>query len=132
MRRLLRAFTDLRLPERRPSRGWMAAAAAAVMALGVGALWVSQDNPVIDEVAAQRTVSIRAIDFEASSGDAGFALIEAPDPDPAPDVPLNTRPVIIEETRVAAATPDVVQENSEPIFSGSFETGDFSEWVPST
>ena len=127
------AFTDLELPVRRRSHGWMAAAAAVVMALGVGAIWVSQSATTMDEVLAPRTASIQTFDFEIPETAGEFVMVEVPDPDPAPVVHPVAQRVIVEETLIAEASPAevVVEDSSESLFAGSFESGDLGAWVPS-
>ena len=128
------ALTDLELPVRRRSHGWMAAAAAVVMALGVGAIWVSQNRTSMDEVVAPRTASIQTLDFEIPETVDEFAMVEAPNPDPVPVVRSVAQRVIVEETLIVEASSDevVVEDSSESLFAGSFESGDLGAWVPST
>jgi len=127
-------FSGLRLPARRRSHGWMAAAAAVVMALGVGTIWVSQSRTSMDEVTAPRTALIQTLDFESWEAAGEFALVEAPDPDPAIVVRPVAQRVISEETLIteASSAEVVVEDSSESLFAGSFESGDLSAWVPST
>lgn len=126
------ALTDLRLPERRRSRGWIAAAAAIVMAFGVGTLWVAQNNTKVDEDVAPQMVAIQTFDFEVPEAVAEFARVEVSDPDSAPIEQPSPQRVFAEEDLAAVAAPVEVEESSEPLFSGSFESGDFGGWVPST
>ena len=125
-------FSDLQLPARRRSHRLMAAAAAVVMAFGVGTLWVSQNSPTVDEEVPARTVSIRTFDFEVPEAVSEFAMIEVPDPDPAPIAHPAVQPVVPQNTVIAAGAPVAVEESSAPLFAGGFETGDLSAWVPST
>jgi len=126
------AFNNIELPARRRSHGWMAAAAAVAMAFGVGTIWVSQSSMTVDEVVAPRTASIQTFDFENPDAVSEFAKVEVPDPDPAPIEQPVARRVIAEETLIVAATPVVVEEPSDSLFSGGFETGQLDDWVPST
>ena len=116
-------FSDLQLPARRRGYGWMAAAAAVVMTLGVGTIWVSQDTGPVDEVAAPRVASIQTITFEPSDATADFALIEAPDSEPAP-----VEPPAVQEPPVEV----VMDRPSGALFAGGFESGDLGTWVPTT
>lgn len=125
-------FSDLQLPERRRGYGWMAAAAAVIMTLGVGSLWVSQRTASIDEVKAPRVASIQTITFEPSDATEAFALVEAPDPAPAAvptaqESPAEEFPVVD-----AVQTEVVVERQSGVVFAGGFETGDLGEWEPKT
>ncbi len=127
-------FTDLKLPRRRSNRGWMAAAAAVVMALGVGTIWVSQKHAPMDETMALRTASIQKLDFESFNEADEFAMIEVPDPDPAPVARTLAQRSIVEETTVDVASPVEVAsaDSSKTLFVGSFESGDLGAWVPKT
>ena len=127
-------FSDLQLPARRRGYGWMAAAAAVVMTLGVGTIWVSQGKGSMDEVAAPRVASIQTITFEPSYEPAEFVLIEAPDPDPVPvERPAALEP-LAEEILIATASPAevVVGHPSDALFVGGFESGGLEDWVPTT
>ncbi len=111
----------------------MAAAAAIVMALGVGSLWVAQNNVAVDERIATQTVAIQTFDFEAPEAVSEYVRVDVPDPDPAPITTSTTPRVIAEDTLIATAVPVVVEEeSSEALFAGSFESGDLGAWVPST
>ena len=127
-------FSDLQLPALRRGYGWMAAAAAAVMTLGVGALWMSQGATNLDEVAAPRVASIRTITFEPSEATAEFVLVEVPDPEPEAVERQTVRKPLAEEMLLAEAAPAevVVDRSSGALFAGGFETGDFGGWIPST
>jgi hypothetical protein len=128
-------FSDLRLPARRRGYGWMAAAAAVVMSLGVGSIWMLQGPTNLgDEVAAPRVASIRTITFEPSDAAAEFILIEAPDPEPDPVERQTTQEPLAGEILVAEAAPAeaAVDRSSGVVFAGGFETGDLGGWVPST
>jgi len=128
-------FSDLRLPARRRGYGWMAAAAAVVMTLGVGSIWVLQGPTDLgDEVAEPRVASIRTITFEPSDEAAEFILIEAPDPESDPVGHQTAQEPPAGEILVAEASPteSVVDGSSGVLFAGGFETGDLGGWVPST
>lgn len=127
-------FSDLHLPARRRGYGWMAAAAAVVMTLGVGSIWMSQDTTKFDEVATPRVASIQTITFEPSDATSEFALIEAPYPEPAPVERQAAQKPLVEEILVAEAAPAevVVDRPSGALFAGGFETGDLGDWVPTT
>jgi hypothetical protein len=127
-------FSDLQLPARRRGYGWMAAAAAVVMSLGVGTIWVLQGTSSMDEVAAPRVASIQTISFEPSDATAEFVLIEAPDPEPvAVGRPAAQEP-LVEEILIAEAAPAevAVDRPSDALFAGGFESGDLGTWVPTT
>jgi len=127
-------FSNLQLPARRRGYGWMAAAAALVMTLGVGTIWVSQGKGSMDEVAAPRVASIQTLTFEPSDATAEFVLIGAPDPEPVPvERPAALEP-LVEEIVIAAASPAevVVARPSEVLFAGGFESGGLEGWVPTT
>jgi len=128
------AFNDLRLPARRRNHGWMAAAAAILMAFGVGTLWLSQRATTAHDVAAPRVASIQTLDFETPDTVGEFAVVEVPDPDLAPVVRAAVPRVIVEETVIAESSPTVVadQESPKVLFAGSFESGDLGAWVPKT
>ena len=128
------AFTDLQLPARRRSHGWMAVAAAVVMALGVGTIWVSQSRTSMDEVTAPQTASIQTLDFEIPDAVSEFARVEIPDPEPETVVQPTIESASTEGILIAEASPAevVVEDSSESVFAGSFESGDLSAWVPST
>jgi len=128
------AFSDLQLPARRPGYGWMAAAAAVVMTLSVGTIWLTQGTGSVDEVASPRVASITTMTFEPSDASAEFVLIEAPDPEPLPvELPAVQEP-LVEEIHIAEAAPTEVvgDRSSDALFTGGFETGDLGDWVPTT
>lgn len=129
-------FGILRLPARRHNHGWLAAAAAMVMAFGVGTLWVSYRATTTYSPSAPKTASIRTLDFEVPEAIGELAVIEVPDPDPdpAPVAMAVAAQVTIEETVIAEASPAVVadEESSKVLFAGSFESGDLGAWVPKT
>lgn len=128
------AFAGLRLPARRRGFRWMAAAAAVVVALAVGTIWVSQSTTPVAETPASRMAAIRTITFEPSEAAGAFALIEAPDPEPADLMQAVVReassgaPVVAEavQAEVAAERPAGI------LFAGGFESGRLEDWVPKT
>ncbi|MEE4272830.1 MAG: hypothetical protein V2I67_14245 [Thermoanaerobaculales bacterium] len=125
-------FGDLRLPARRRSHGWMAVAAAAVMAIGAATLWLAS-SPDAAAPAPVEVAAIQSIDFEqpelqllaiASSDDLDLQR-ETPRPLFVPG------PVGTDEPRVAEATQAAADE--PPLFTGGFESGSLAGWgVPST
>ena len=127
-------FSDLQLPRRRRGYGWMAAAAAVVMTLGVGTIWVSQGTGSLAEVEAPRMASIQTITFEPSDATAEFVLIEAPDPEPVLVEGSAVLEPLVEEILIADAAPTevVVDRPSDALFAGGFESGDLGAWVPTT
>jgi hypothetical protein len=137
-------FDGLDLPERRRGHGWMALAAAMVMALGATALWLAQSpmSPGADQaspVVVERMAAIQSMDFESpaavvaqtepTSGPAAVVAIEEPG-----FAPVEGEVLVTDEIVVAKATPDdaPLAADSEPLFAGRFESGDLSDWVPST
>jgi hypothetical protein len=138
-------FDDLELPDRRRGHGWLALAAAAVMALGAATLWLVQSpatqgpravEPVVDE----RVATIASMDFEAPS--AVVALTSGPvedasrsvDPVQIGDPRVDTQRLVTDEIVPADAVSGhaPVAVESEPLFAGRFESGDLGEWGPST
>lgn len=128
-------FSDLQLPSRRRGYGWVAAAAAVVMTLGAGAIWMSQGTTNLgEEMAAPRVASIGTITFEPSGATAEYVLVEAPDPEPAPVERLvgQEPPVAKILTAEIAPVENVADPSSGALFAGGFETGSIGDWVPST
>jgi hypothetical protein len=132
-------LSDLELPARRPSGGWLAAAAVAVMAVGVATLWFSRPAAPVRPAPSSQVASIRSLDFEV--------------PDELPEIvttgvatsvtAVGENPTVVTDDRevvVASAPQATVSDDStvpataelEPLFTGGFETGDLGEWVPST
>lgn len=125
-------FSDLRLPERRRGHRWMAAAAAVIMTLGVGSLWVAQRTAPVEEAAPPRVASIQTITFEPSDATEAFAMVEAPDPAPAA-VPTAQESAAEELVVADAVQVEVVADRQTgALFAGGFETGDLGEWEPKT
>lgn len=137
------AFDGLELPVRRRNRGWMAAAAALVMALGAATLWLARNPaPSAPETPppAERTAAIQSLDFEP------VVPVQEPSSDPAERVAKVTAPEprFVPATAPDRATPDevVIAEvaqvelpgaaDAPPLFTGGFESGDLAGWVPST
>jgi hypothetical protein len=138
-RSLTVVFADLELPRRRRGHSWMAAAAAVVMTLGAGTLWLTQNMPTVDPVELDRTASIQAMNFEDPEVVYELTDVEIPDPE-TPDSgavaaeTIEIRGVAGEAVVIAeAATLEVaVEAEPEQLFSGGFESGDLGAWVPST
>jgi hypothetical protein len=128
------AFGDLQLPGRRRGYRWMAAAAAVIMTLGVGTIWMSQGMGSVDEVAPPRVASIQTITFEPSDATGDFVLIVAPSPEPSRDQRPGVQQAVAEEVLVADATPveAKIETPASALFTGGFETGDLGDWVPKT
>jgi hypothetical protein len=128
---------DLRLPTRRRRRGWMAAAAAIVMSLGVGTIWVSQRGATIDEVPPPKTASIQALDFESQRA-VGVAEVvdvlnfEGLVGNPAVDLQGVRLKIEDHELRVVDGADQESREAGEELFSGGFDSGDLGSWVPTT
>lgn len=137
-------FDDVDLPRRRRGRGWMALAAAVVMSLGATALWMVQ-RPVApapdatEPVIVERIAAIQRMDFEDPSTVVAHAIESEPETrgsasvEPTVDRSSEVAPVA-DEIVVAEAAPAAQPRISEPepLFSGTFESGDLSGWVPST
>jgi hypothetical protein len=137
-------FEDVDLPRRRRSHGWMALAAAVVMSLGATALWMVQ-RPVapapnaIEPVIVERIAAIQSMDFENPSTVVAHTIESEPETrEPAVGEPSTDRisevAPVADEIVVAEAAPAELPRapEPEPLFSGSFESGDLSGWVPST
>lgn len=137
-------FDDLELPDRRRGHGRLALAAAAVMAVGAATLWLvqspaTQSPRTVEPVVVERMAAIASMDFEApsvvlahtESSSEPAAEIASADPAPAP---AELEFTVNDEIVVANTAPDEtgVAQRAEPLFAGQFETGDLSEWGPST
>jgi len=126
------AFDDLRLPERRRGRGWMAAAAAGVMALGAATLWLASSPDAVTPAAVE-VAAIQSIDFEqpelqllaiGTSDDLDLER-ETPRPIFVPGSVATDEPRVVEAAQAAA--------DETPLFTGGFETGSLAGWgVPTT
>ena len=114
----------------------MAVAAAAVMALGAATLWLSRD-PVVEPVGVETAV-IQKFDFEvptaAPTVENDGAVVIRPTEEPVFVPARIDEPVVTEKPAVADA--ELVElptaAEPEPLFAGGFESGDLSEWDPST
>jgi hypothetical protein len=136
------ALADLDLPRRRTGHGWLAAAAAVVMALGAGGLWLVQRPHAAVPDPVQRVAVIESFDFESPATQPPIVVTEAAVPEPADvrvadvlptEAPAQV-PAVSDEIQVASAAP--TDQESEggpvPIFAGDFESGDLGGWVPTT
>lgn len=138
-------FNDLELPDRRRGHGWLALAAAAVMALGATTLWLVQSPTTqspgsVEPVIVERMAAIGSMDFEAPSAipaqvvrpsnDFGrmFVAVENGDSQTG-NQHLGAGEIV---TADAGAEHGPVAAESESLFSGRFESGDLGDWVPST
>ena len=138
-RELAGVFAELELPGRQRRHRWLAAAAAAVMTLGVGSLWLMQRSPAVDPVVPERTAAIQTMNFEDPSVVRQLSDAEIPNPaSESVDVldveGAGRREVVAEEPAVAAAAASekAIAPEPEPLFTGGFESGDLGAWVPST
>jgi hypothetical protein len=125
-------FDGLELPRRQTSRQWMGLAAALVMAAGATALWLTHEPLSVEPVPGDRVALAERIEIEAPAAamptlEPEVAPIETADRTGAIEAAPSEIPVADEV--VVAEAPSV---EAEPFFTGGFETGDFSEWVPST
>jgi len=133
-------FSDLQLPVRRRNHGWMAVAAAAVMTIGVGTLWMARDPLPVAPVVAESTVAMQTMDFEVPElvpmMTATSADLQAEKIAPAPVyVPATVQVERRHEMMVAEATPprEVTSDRQDALFVGGFESGSTMGWgVPST
>ena len=132
-------FAELQLPGRQRGHRWLAAAAAAVMTLGVGTLWLIERSPSVNPVAPERTAAIQTINFEDPSVVRQLSDAEIPNPELEPvDVLVveerGRREVSVDEPTVteAATTERAIAPEPEPLFAGGFESGNLGAWVPST
>ncbi|MCU0302909.1 MAG: hypothetical protein MUC56_02470 [Thermoanaerobaculales bacterium] len=136
------ALAGLRLPGRRRGHGWVALAAALVMAIGATTLWLAR-RPVVGPASPETPVRVAVIttfDFEAPAttpAERGPALAGEPGAAEPVFVPTGPRstvadpgPATGEALPEAAAAPPVVE--TEPLFAAGFESGDLGGWVPST
>ena len=133
-------FGDLELPDRRRGHGWLALAAAAVMALGAATLWLvqspaTQSPRTLEPVVVERMATIGSMDFEAP---AAIALQTGPSLEPAVadsiPAPAERKNPVNDEIVVANVVPDDARaaKDGEPLFIGRFESVDLGDWVPST
>jgi hypothetical protein len=132
-------FADLDLPTRRRKHGWLAVAAAAVMTVGVGALWMARDPQPVEPAAVEQSAAIQVINFEdpdlvpvvvTTSAD----LREENAVSPPAFVPATIKAEDSNGTMVASATPtEEMTEGEDMLFAGGFESGTTAGWgVPST
>lgn len=132
-------FDDLQLPVRRRRHGWMAVAAAAVMTIGVGALWMAHNPLPVEPVVAERTAAIQVMDFEVPElvpmATPTSADVQEENTAPAPVfVPATVQIESDDEMMVAEATPpeEAPDNRQDALFSGGFESGSATGWgVPS-
>lgn len=142
-----KAFAELELPARRSSRRWMAVAAAVVMTVGVGLLWMSRDplepgarQALSGSASVDRIATIQTMDFEQPEAiGASTTGAEAEELVVVAERPATTRPeataqIIEAEPRFAQAQApqlepeETPQEVLEPVFVGGFESGSLNGW----
>ena len=132
------ALAGLELPARWPRRGWLAAAAALVMALGAGGLWLAQRPEPVTPGPDHLVAAIEAFDFESPATRPELVVSQAgpvkPERAPVEAAPQTSVPIPAADVRVAAVTParPAAADAGSPIFAGDFETGDLGGWVPGT
>jgi hypothetical protein len=132
-------FDELQLPVRRRSHGWMAVAAAAVLTIGIGALWMVRDPLPVEPVVVERTAAIQVMDFEVpdlvpiASTTSSDLREESAGPVPV-FVPAAVQVESDDEMMVAEATPpeEAIGNTQGALFAGGFESGSTTGWgVPS-
>lgn len=128
-------FDEFQPPVRRRSHGWIAVAAAAVMTIGVGALWMARDPLQVEPVVAERTAAIQVMNFEAPElvpmVIATSADLQEENAAPAPVfVPAAVQVESDDEMMVAEATPpeEVIGNRQGALFVGGFESGSTTGW----
>jgi len=136
------ALDRLDLPRRHSHRGWLAAAAALVMALGAGGLWLAQRPQSATPTAVDRVAVIEAFDFESAATRPAIVVAEADEVAPEGAGVSEAQPERIpvreassaNEVKVAAAVAadEPADHAPQSIFTGDFESGDLGGWVPAT
>ena len=128
-------FDELQLPVRRRSHGWMAVAAAAVMTIGVGALWMARDPLQVEPVVVEKSAAIQVMNFEVPElvpiTIATSADLQEENTAPAPVfVPSTVQVESDDEMMVAEAMPpeEVLDNRQDALFSGGFESGSTTGW----
>jgi hypothetical protein len=134
-RAVVEALGSLELPRRTRRFGWAAAAAAVVMALGVGAIWRAEQPREVAPTAPERVAVIRSFDFEDAAAVAPLIRSEQlPVAVPVQVEPEAAQPAVVAEaTAEATATLPVEAAEpavDEPLSADGFETGDLSGWDP--
>lgn len=128
-------FENLDLPERRRSHGWLALAAAMIMALGAATLWLVQ-NPgtagpgLPNSVGVERVAVIQSMDFESM-----HAVV--PQPEASSVAAADFEEVDLDSVEGGSIAISVLEDgpmvvNSGTLFDGRFESGSLDDWVPST
>ena len=124
---------ELRLPARRRSHRWLAAAAVAVMVFGASALWLTRETGTAAPERVEVT-AIQSIDFEDAELQP-LAIAASADLDErqvTQQAAFSPAPVRAEEIRIAEAPPIDAEINPEPLFNGGFESGDLTGWGSGT
>jgi len=126
---------NLDLPERRRGHGWLALAAAMVMALGATTLWLvqspgTQGPGLANSVTVERVAVIQSMDFESMH--AFVAQPEASSLAAADFEESGLDPVESDGMAIAVLDDGPMAVNSGTLFDGRFESGSLDDWVPST
>ena len=127
-------FENLDLPERRRGHGWLALAAAMIMALGATTMWLVQSpgtagsgSPNSESV--ERVAVIQSMDFESM-----HAVVAQPEASNVATVDFEQAGGDSVESAGTITIPEggAVVVNSGTLFDGRFESGSLGDWVPST
>ena len=134
------ALASVELPRQKHRLVWLAAAAALVMAIGTGGLWMAHHpGDSTPPVTADAGV-IRSLSFEDPAEVAPLIHSEAPAETPAQPRVVEPAPASTEPTKIAAASnvpsdrsaPTAVEAapTDQPLSADGFESGDLSAWDP--
>jgi hypothetical protein len=136
-RAVMSVFRDLELPRRRRVRSWLAAAAALVMVVGAGLLWLIQEQPGASPAPIQRSASIQILDFENADLTSELVHVRVIPPtlnEERGRAASGREGPTAEHTEAVLAEGITIEKaiDAEPLFAGGFESGDLGGWVPST
>ncbi len=136
------ALSTVDLPDRRHRRAWLAVAAAAVVVVGIGALWLGRQPTSPPAPATADAGMIRSLSFEDPAEVAPLIHSEAPAETPAEPTTVRPAPDHAAPTRIAASTNvmperpvvkgpvDDAAADDQPLSADGFESGDLSAWNP--